>query len=243
MSINKITDCHPGLYDKIVETKKNKQGYYDLNLSAQIECDENIDENNAKLCLDIPIPGKIIEYTKTEFNIKSFNKWSSPYSPTYDENSNSQIFNIFQDATVPSAKEEGELSLSLLNFPTFVTRVVYGHSGGDTPNYYIYVDKNIPLTYLTNTVEVKNQKFQRPIHFSIEQNYFGQKGIAPISGSSVLFLSGINGAELRNLDKEKFFTTIFGVNWKNNIHPVNVNNYYAMFEFCPIEEKYKPKFI
>ena len=57
MSINKITDCHPGLYDKIVEYDPSHNNFQ---INAQIETQETLTEDECKLAFKEPVVVKSI---------------------------------------------------------------------------------------------------------------------------------------------------------------------------------------
>ena len=57
MSINKITDCHPGLYDKIVEYDPIHNNF---KINAQIETQETLMADECKLAFKEPVVVKSI---------------------------------------------------------------------------------------------------------------------------------------------------------------------------------------
>lgn len=85
MSINKITDCHPGLYDKIVEYEPSHNNF---KINAQIETQETLTADECKLAFKEPVVVKSI------FEEKAWQDFSDIWTTgrTFDlENSFRQI--------------------------------------------------------------------------------------------------------------------------------------------------------
>ena len=98
MSINKITDCHPGLYDKVVEYDSNHNNF---KINAQIETQETLTADECKLAFKEPIVVKSI------FEEKAWQDFSDIWTT---ERTNFSLKNSFRQVPFPLSNKKITLS-------------------------------------------------------------------------------------------------------------------------------------